>query len=133
LEHFRCEWEYQSSLPHESDSGYDRSKSKERELCDTLLKESYWEVEGKVFCERHAAASGVVTTPEREMSWASVDFHDLYGQGGSEAEDEQQQINEDPGGGVLYSAIPPLATNGNGMTKAQKRTTRYMDLANNRI
>lgn len=77
------------------------------QLCDTLLKESYWEVDGKVFCERHAAASGVVTTPEREKSWASEDFHDIYGKGGNEGEDSEA--------GVLYSTP--------GMTKAQKRTT----------
>lgn len=137
LEHFRCEWEYESPQLYTSgfDTDQDKDKTHEREVCNTLLKECYWEVEGKVFCERHAVESGAVTTPEREASWTSVDFHELYGNGriGSEADDDDERNKESPGAGALNSSNPSGGINGIGMTKAQKRTTRYMDLANNRF
>jgi len=94
--------------------------NQQAELCDTLLKECYWEVEGKVVCERHAIESGALSSPEREKSWASVDFNDFYG---SSQESEDGHGRET---GVLYST--PLGGS-SPMTKAQKRTTRYMDLA----
>lgn len=106
LEHFRCEWDVPSQ-----GKGIDERK---QALCDTLLKECYWEVDGKVFCERHAIASGVVTQPRRENSWASDDFQDIYG--------KSQESETDQGRNTA-----------SGMTKAQKRTTRYMDLANSRF
>jgi hypothetical protein len=99
-----------------------RDRKQHPELCDASLKECYWEVDGKVFCERHAIECGAaVNSPEREKSWASVDFNDFYGNGSGKTKQERET-------GVLYSTTP-LVGAGGPMTKAQKRTTRYMDLA----
>lgn len=120
LEHFRCEWEISS--PSDTDGSVNGSSRKpQSELCDAPLKDCYWEVDGKVFCERHAIACGAaISTPEREKSWASVDFNDFYGNG---------NVGDDKDPGVLYSTTPLGGIGTSPMTKAQKRTTRYMDLA----